>query len=177
MFLSLSDFNARPYRIPNQAESPDLEQFIEEKEEEILQCLFGYELYTEFMANVDTSGAESRWVNLRDGAEYTYDEKLYRYRGLIDMLRPAIYSLWVDQNAYKFTNVGMVNNNAPEKSIVIDAEPHRVKAWNDYVRKAYDRGSRKNTLHGFMEANESDYDSWEFDEYAPCVAYQNRFSL
>lgn len=178
-FLQPSDFDNRPYRIPNQQESTDLEAFIQQAEKDLLICLLGYALYTEFSANVDTSGAESRWVNLRDGAEYVYDNKTYKYNGIVLMLKPAVYSLWIDPGTYKFTNVGYVQNNAPKESRTMgeEQEPFRVNAWNNYIKQAYDNGNRKNTWYGYMKANESDYPTWEFDKQAECVEYQNRFSL
>lgn len=177
MFLQLTDFQARPYRIPNQQESPDLEQFIERTEEDLLICLLGYELYSEFVANVDTSSPESRWVDLRDGADYLYAGHPYKYSGIVEMLKPAVYSKWIDPGAYKFTNVGYVQNNAPKESTTLDQSGFRVEAWNRYVKLAYDRGSRKNTWYGFMKATEADYQGWEFSTCNECVQYQNRFDL
>lgn len=175
--LQLSDFEARPYRIPNQEESEDLAVFIEESEEELLTGLLGYELYTEFVSGVSTADLESRWADLRDGSTYQYDRKTYKYRGIVHLLKPAIYALWLEQNAYKLTNVGMVRNDRSDKYTVIDLEPFRVGGWNDYVRRAYDGGCMRNTWYGFMKSREDDYENWRFDASAPYVAYQNRFGF
>lgn len=178
MFLQLSDFTGRPYRIPNQEESPDLEAFIAREEKSILICLMGYEMYTEFAANAVTSDPEDRWAALLNGAEYSYSNKTYKYNGVVDMLVPAVYSRWLDKGAYKFTNVGYMQNNAPNESKVMeDQEPFRIESWNDFVRKAYDCGNQKNTWYGFMRANESDYPTWEHDVCDACFQYQNRFGL
>lgn len=177
MFLTLSDFNARPYRIPNQQESPDLQPFIDDREEEILLCLLGYEMHAEFVANVDTSDVEQKWIDLRDGKTYTYSGNLYKYAGIVDMLRPAVYAEWIDSGAYKLTNVGYIQNNAPKESQVLDHEVFKVEAWNRYIKKAYDCGSQRNTWYGFMKANESNYPEWEFRAEADCLQYRNRWSL
>lgn len=173
MFLSLTDFEDRPYRIPNQEESTDLENFITEAEEAVLIDLLGYELYSEFVADIDTSDPEDRWINLRDGAEYTYDNKLYKYNGIVDMCRPAVYSLWIDPGTYKFSNVGYIRNKPSQEAEVIDPEVFTVSTWNNFVKKAYDCGSHRNTLYGFIKANESDYPTWQLTS----PEYRNRLGL
>lgn len=181
MILDLSHFDDRPYRIPNQQESRDLLEFIEANERKLLIELLGFELYTDFKEGIETSGTiEQIWLDLRDGADYVCNEKTYHFDGLIDVLIPAIYSLWIPQNAYKFTNIGMVNNNAPQQATTIDNTPDIVNAWNDYCVKvgAYFTGSmltrsRVNTFYGFMKENAEDYDNWTFCE----PKAQNRFSL
>ncbi len=182
MILDPSDFDERPYRIPNQEESRDFIPFIEKKEKEILVSLFGYEFYKELIEGLDTSGTvEQIYTDLVDGVDYTSGGKTYEYQGLIYTLVPAIYSMWVDKNAYKFTNIGHVNNNSPQQSTTIDNEPFVVEAWNDYCKrvgtyKCGDRSTwndRKNTLWGFYQANKADYPAICFDP----PEFKNRFGF
>lgn len=186
MILTPEDFLDRPFRVPNQEESSDFSNFIEVKETELLINLLGYELYLEFKEALEGSGdIEDKWTELRDGADYTYNEKLYRYGGLVDLLRPAIFSLWMNEGIYKFTNSGWLTNNpalannAGPVSTPVDQEDFRIKNWNEYVRKAGVEGTDpkyltdKPSFYGFMKANEEDYEEWVFT--SPC--FENRFSL
>lgn len=182
MILDLSHFDDRPYRIPNQQESRDLKEFMEKNEVTLLRELLGNPLYLDFMAGLETSGEiEQIWIDLRDGADYGgEDGNQYHFDGLIEVLKPAIYSLWIPQNAYKFTNIGMVNNNAPQQATTIDNTPDIVNAWNDYCIKvgAYWTGamltrSRVNSFYGFMKENSANYSGWTLCE----PKAQNRFSL
>ncbi len=93
--IAVEDFNDRPYKVPNQKESVEFKDFIEKAEEDLLINLLGYSLYKEFIAGLATGPVLQKWTDLKDGAEYTYSEKLYKYNGLIDFLKPAIYSLWM----------------------------------------------------------------------------------
>lgn len=176
MILDLTDFLDREYKIPNQNESRDLEAFIEKHEKEILKELLGYELFAELEAALESSAElEDRWVDLRDGAEYTYNDKTYKWLGLVDLLKPAVYSRWINVGTYKFTNVGFVQNNAQQQSATLeDMEPFIVRAWNEFVLKVgYNYEQRFGTLYGFMKANEADYDGWCFTEQK----FKNRHSL
>lgn len=166
MILDTSDFDDRPYRIPNQEESRDFIEFIEQKEEEILTQLFGYQFFNELNEAINSSGELPQiWLDFRDGCKYDSGGKTYNYRGLVYLLVPAIYSLWIDKNAMKFTNIGYVNNNAPQQSTPIDNEPFVVQAWNDYCART--GGScaanhrftwnHQNTFWGFYSARKTDY--------------------
>lgn len=164
MILDPSDFDDRPYRIPNQQESKDFPEFVEAAEEEILVQLLGYEFYKELSDALNTSNPDQIYIDFRDGAEYESGGKTYKYSGLVDLLKPAVFSLWTDQNAYKFTNIGHIVNSPPQQATVIDNEPFAVGSWNAYVKLAggycgYSRSTwnRKDNLYGFYLANKSDY--------------------
>lgn len=166
MILDTSDFDDRPYKIPNQEESRDFIEFIEKSEKKILTDLFGYEFYSELTEMIETSGELPQiWKDLIDGAEYQSGTKTYEWEGLAYMLTPAVYSMWIDKNAYKFTNIGHVNNNAPQQATTIDNEPFVVEAWNEFCARTghYCGPNRRftwnsyNNFWGFYQANKSDY--------------------
>lgn len=182
--IDATDFLNRPYKVPNQEESRDFISFIEDKEAYIaIKYLLGQSLWDEFKAQMETSGGpEERFQLLYDGADYTNNGKTYHYNGWIDLVRPAIYSEWLPESLYINTNVGVVINNAPQMSSVQDDQyVFQVRAWNDFVNKAggYHRYSYKNsyncvsTFYGYMKANESDFESWQFR----CPQYKNRHDI
>jgi hypothetical protein len=180
--IDVSDFNDRPYQVPNQSESPEFKDFIEAAETRILKSILGYTLWKEFSDAFDASevamapALADKWADLRDGAEYEIGGKTYKYDGLKDLLKPAIYALWMPQGAYKWTNVGM-QENMPRKdnagadlSKGLDMLEFQVQYWNEYAAKVK---AEKNGLYGFMVTNETDYTDWEFT----IPEYKNRFSL
>lgn len=180
MIIDVSDFQKRPYKIPNQEESPDFEEFVAAKEIELAtKYLLGWELWNEFTAALEASGSlDQKWIDLRDGAEYESSGVTYKYAGWIDLVRPAIYSEWLPSISEKLTNVGMINNSAPQQAKYIeDQYPFQIGKWNEFVSKVgfvtwYGLNCR-DTFYGFMKANESDYDAWEFN----CPPLKNRFDI
>lgn len=180
MIIDPTDFNNRPYKVPNQEESRDFIAFIEETEEWLaIKYLLGKDLWEAFVAGLASSGSvEARWTDLKDGAVYTYNDKTYEYKGWIDMVRPAILSEWIPNLAYKLTNIGYVVNDAPQQSKLLEEqEPFVVTHWNTFVTKVGYQPefgyNCKDSFYGFMKANESDYEDWIFK----CPRYKNRHSL
>jgi hypothetical protein len=187
MIIDPTDFNDRPYKVPNQEESRDFISFIDLTEEQLatgsnpdLGCsLLGQELWDEFKLALESSGPlEEKWEKLRDGEIYEYQNKQYHYKGWVDMIRPGIFSEWIPNLTYKLTNIGYVENSAPQVSKLIeDQYPFQVQHWNKFVSKvgySYPYGyNYKNSFYGFMKVNIADYPSWVFK----CPRYKNRFDL
>lgn len=187
MIIDSTDFVDRPYKVPNQEESRDFVPFIEDIEERLAQgtlpdeCvqLLGVDLWNEFTEGLETSGdIEQKWLDLRDGADYEYNGVTYRYNGWVDMIRPAIFSQWIPITTDKITNIGFIRNNAPQQSkLTEDNYPFIVKYWNEFAKKVgYDTEycyNYKNSFYGFMKANQSSYESWQFK----CPRFKNRHDL
>jgi hypothetical protein len=158
--IQATDFDSLPYKIPNQSEFPSFVAFIEAKEEEILKQLLGYDLYTEFMAEVETSGVpDQKWLDLRDGSTYVLLGKKYEYKGLIDLLKPAIYSQWISVIQRKLTSVGVVVNDGQQNTTQVNPSYEIVTNWNLYVRKVT---GVINSFYGWMKDNEDDFPTWEY---------------
>lgn len=184
MIIDPTDFNDRPYKIPNQEEARDLSSLLAEWEESLAdgtirdECctLLGVELWEAFIAGLQTSGdIEERWLRLRDGAEYDYAGKAYKYRGWTDMVRPGVYAKWIPTTTWKLTNIGWVENSAPDKSkLVEDPYPFIVENWNKFAKAVGYRAecgyNYINSFYGFMKANEDDYPDWIFK----CPTFKNR---
>lgn len=179
MIIDVTDFNDRPYKVPNQEESRDFQAFIEMKEEELGRMILGNALFEEFRDALEGSAPiDSIWDGLRDGASYDYQGRTYRYKGWVDMFRDGIFSEWLPNLTYKLTNVGFIENATPQQAKLLeDQYPFQVHYWNKFVSKVgYQHGygySCKDSFYGFMKANSSDYPSWVFK----CPRYKNRFDL
>jgi hypothetical protein len=197
MLIIPADFNDRPYRIPNQSESPDLAAFLNKEEDRIaVDYLLGFDLFTDFRKAYEASirptdpvPLDPKWQTLINGAAYTpypdsIDGHFYYYTGWVNMIRPALYSLWIPKGAYKLTNVGYVENTPTQQSSLIDNYQFEIESWNDFVNKAtgnsFDsygvyniNAYNYNSFYGFMSANTDDYEGWQFR--AP--QYKNRFDF
>lgn len=180
MIIDVTDFTDRPYKVPNQEESRDFASFVASEEQNIAEkYLLGVDMWNEFNSAIEGSGDITFWQKLRDGASYEYNNKTYRYKGWADLMRPAIWAGWAPLGAFKFTNVGMVTNNAPQQSKLADDQyPYIVQAWNDFCSKVgivpacgY---NYKNSFYGFMKANETEFSS-EFENWVFCPPqFKNR---
>ena len=172
MFLTSSDFIDTPFKVPNQEESRWFIGWMESKEEETLKSLLGVSLYNAFIAGIETSGTiEDRWINLRDGTTYEYNGVTYEWKGLVDLLKPRIISLWYPYIHRKTTSVGVVINQGQQNTTSVAPDEEYVEAHNEYVKKVggqiykhscatkYD-----NCLYGFLKVNEDDYEDWIFTQ-------------
>src|SRR5690554_4467881 len=112
MFLTESDFNKMPFNIPQSDDRPNaLSDVIDFYEEEALKRVLGSALYSEFIAGVfvdpaasplvakEDADIEEKWLLLRDGGEYTYREKTYRYDGVKNFLKPYVFQAVVTDDA------------------------------------------------------------------------------
>lgn len=178
MIIDPKDFAKRTYKIPNQQESRDLVNFLQEAEEEIAIGILGKTLWEDFNEAVNTSGTDPIYQALFEGADYTYNNDTYHYDGWVDLVRPAIYSMWIPATTDKMTNIGFVTNNSPKEAKVLeDPETFVVTYWNEFVTKvgynALCGYNRKGTFYGFMKANSANYPDWMFR----CPKPKNRFGF
>jgi hypothetical protein len=165
MFIESTDFLTIPYKIPNQPETRDFVDFIEAEEANILKEILGLALYNELISAWETSGEPDQvWTDLVEGEEYTQNEILYEYKGLVDLLVPEIYSRWVKVNYRKLTSSGVVTNLGQQNTETNNPDVEFAQAHNVYVKKVGNSCNLKNSFYGFMKANEIDYDDWEFTE-------------
>ena len=160
--IDVTDFEDLPYKIPNQEETKEFVTFIEAKEEELLKEILGIDLYNEFIeALADSGELADKWANLRDGAEYEYSVT-NEYKGLVDLLKPAIYSEWIFYTYRRLTAAAMIVNNGRENTTAVNPSWEIANNWNTWVKKVGNAGYQKNNFYGFMIANEDDYENWEF---------------
>jgi hypothetical protein len=180
MFLDPSDFEDTPFRIPNQEESRDLQNFIDRKEAEYLKKVLGLSFYNAFIAGLDTSGTvEQIWVDLRDGKEYTYSNTDYEYTGVKELLKPVIYSDWLDANYRKLSNGGMIVNDGQNNTTAVNPIDEIVFGWNEFVQRVgglcYPYQS-EGDLRGFMLANADAYEDWDSSK-AQTFRFKNSLNL
>ena len=130
-----------------------------------------------------------KWLKLKNGAEYTLNDEVYYWDGMVKLLKPYIYASWLNDNFDSDTGLGIVQSNA-ENSTVISPMKRIVNAFNDFSLKAgtvmsctyysnfyhYDAEyfygayyssyaiEQRDTLFGFLTINESDYTGFRFQD-------------
>ncbi len=177
MLVKLEHFNVRPYRIPNQEESDDLLDFIENKEEEVLRNLLGTQVYNAFVEGLEQPSVQQRWVDLRDGKVYTWASEQFEYKGLVNLLVPCIFAYWVKETSDKYTNSSTVTNTLANATAVSPAR--RIsEAYGRFKDLVGDECRYQNTLYGFMIANLTDYDDGSGYDWIFCTpGSMNQFDL
>lgn len=154
--IKVSNYADRPYRILNPGDSPDLQAFIDRVEEQQLKELLGIEFYDALIAGLAASTPAQKWVDLRDGKNYTLNDKTYRYEGLVKMLVPCIYSFWLRERRDTFTTSGSIYTTA-DKSEHLSPAWRIADAYNAFNRMAGGPRRQVNTLYGFLINSEEDY--------------------
>lgn len=183
MFLTKFDFN-NEYNIPAaQLDSPNFQDFVNDKEIWALERMLGLGMYNEFVAglfsstNPDVPIAEelilAKWKNLRDGTTYFYNSYQHKWVGIKTALRPLIYSLWIRDHAYEWSNTGMV---APASENSEKVSPHRriADTFNDFSRHVGNLYVMDGTLYGYLYNTYSiDYPTWQygFNPYGLAMGY------
>lgn len=171
MFLEPTDFLDKPYKVPNQEESRDFVAFIEATEAKYLKAILGLQLYNDFIEGLEDSGTvEQKWTDLKDGANYTYSDVLYEWRGVKAMLKPVVYSEWLTINFRRWTSSGMIINTGQQNSGAVNPDQEIIRGWNEFVDLLgcrsgmywYSPLNYHNNLYGFLYTNSADYNDWDF---------------
>ncbi len=196
MFYEKEDFDKLPYNIPakqlmeydgtNISEteiSPEFNAHAENTEAEILKKLLGLDLYDDFIAGLAPSSLdypEQKWIDLLDGAKYTYNGIKYEWVGMRKLLTPFIFAMWLRDNYDNYSETG-VSVGKVENAEMIGPQLRIVTAWNKGYEmagsgKKYESSkvfNHKNSLYGFLRINITDYSNWVYTD----IGYMNRFNL
>lgn len=154
-----------------------LQMLIDTKEPELLTKLFGYPLYKEYAAGIAAGTPDQKWLDLRDGVEYTSESGvLTKWPGLRFTLGTAKKSL-IANYVYWFylaDNITFTTASGQKKSdLPVNAGPDAkmVRAWNEMVNWNFQ-------LNDFLLKNIVDYP--EYSDVVICdelFTNQNRLGL
>lgn len=179
--LKLTDFEVRPYRIPNQEESKDLLAFISNQEQIVLRELLGHQLYESLRTGLTEDPVPAIWTALVEGGadygEYTLNEKVYNFPGLKACLIARVYAEWLSETRDKFTDIGTVYNTSDRNEHVSPAG-RIAAAYNTFARMVGGPCELQNTMFGFIEST-TDYDGfgWSPNDYFKYPGRMNEFGL
>ena len=138
MFVQQTDFDRLPYQIPNlnKLSAGTFDNYVDVKEEYMLRRLLGDSLYNSFIAGLGaTPPIDPKWTNLRDGADYQVNGHTFHWNGVVDLLKPYIYSEWITDTFDTLTGIGMVVSSA-ENGQVKNPSRKISEAWNVFAVKA-----------------------------------------
>lgn len=87
--------------IPNPSSvETGLNRYIDIYEKQILELALGYQLYKEFKTALAGTPAQ-KWIDLRDGKDYTVDGSLVHWNGLVNAEKISLIAYYVFFNWYK----------------------------------------------------------------------------
>jgi len=167
-----------------------LNEIISQKQKDLLINLLGYDLYLQFETALDEVSPVQKWLDLRDGVDFSseYCNKTYtlHFDGVKEMLKYYIAFYYLQEITNRMTFAGQVKSNN-ENSNVINQEIKLTKLHNkaidlygfaykydiDIVQftvpilKLTDEIERvKNTCFNFLytknETSETTYPNWIF---------------
>lgn len=162
--LTTSHFAKGEYEVPNQEEKAGFPDFIIDNETRILKDLLGIACYNAFIAGL--GAATQRWVDLKNGGEYDYNEITYKFEGMVDLLKPIVYSRWIHKTAQKFTSAGVVSPTPSNSKM--ESPGRMIGKYNaEYFCKLGDECHQENTLYGFLYANRDTYPEWDSSQWCP----------
>ncbi len=183
MFVEATDFDGYPYSLPNLDKRPNtFSDFVDYVEENVLVDLLGRSFYDRLIAGLAEASPDQIWLNIRDGASYSYQGVDYKFGGLKKLLTPCVYSEFIRVDYEKYSGVGTVQPKS-KNSVVVSPSRQIVKGWNDFVRLAgflkdgsrYDPyygeyyyslsgcvASNENSLYGLLESNTA-YGDYEYN--------------
>lgn len=175
MFLTVEDFNTLPYNLPDLS---DLEEqfstlFIPAQEEEALREVLGSVLYQEFIEGLFTGGDPTKpiaegailqkWKDLRDGADYNLDGKLYKYLGVKKFLKPFVYAMWTRHTFY-FQGGAGISLPQSENGTFVHPGQQVSLAYNDFSKQVGNDCETQRSLYGFLLVNKEVYINWDFTD-------------
>lgn len=182
MFLTVEDFSTEPYLITNlDKRLANFKDFIIRKEREVLTKIFGPFFYNTFRTGLTTEPVLDKWTRLRDGYVWEYETLPYAWVGIKEVLKPYIYSEWLDANTKVWSGVGMILPISENGELVSPAEASW-KAWNEFkYRSGYDDyyySHVGSTLYGYINyANIVEPDYYVYPIYSEEFGSKNPWQL
>lgn len=164
MTIDYSYFNGL-INIPN-ADKAEVQQkintLVADIQPHILSNLLGYELYKAYLTDTALASPSQRFIDLRDGAEFTYCGRLYKWKGLFRAVGNKKYSLianyiffhYINNHITITTGVGEAKSNIDNASWA-DSNNKAILAYNMFVNEAQE-------LYLFLEAKYAVYPEWNY---------------
>jgi hypothetical protein len=172
---------------------PNLEEIIntfkdniERYEKEVLIDLLGRPLYNDFMAGLAAPTVEQKWIDLRDGADFTFEWCGHtvneHWNGLINDDKVSVISYYIYykhryENLSTTTSINDVQG-LPENATKVNDVRKMAYAWKQMLElygelpctwrfnkydSTYWHYTDKPSAYNFLLANKDDYSNWLFE--------------
>lgn len=176
----------------NKIEGDFQSDYIDVYEEEFLTQALGRDLYNEFKTGLEQTVIEQKWLDLRDGKDYTVQDNnrniTVSYKGLknsgqkISPISHYVYVKYVAENYRQMTALGMSSvdkENARDVSIrenltkvyheLVNLTGQELPSSDEWDRILYPEDIDEDQLHkfnpsliNFLYYNQSEYPSWYY---------------
>lgn len=93
MILSKTDFTGVWLISLNGVNDSYINSIIADTEKKYLRMLLGDDLYLQFITGLGETVIPQKWLDLRDGKNYTYVDRMFIWEGVKEMLK---YFTWVE---------------------------------------------------------------------------------
>ena len=132
--LTYLDFSGQfIFDIESESSKSFLNDIISETQENILKDLLGNNLYYAFDTGIQEASPLQKWIDLRDGADFTVElnnsDIIVKYEGLKKMLKFFTYYEFQKNIVNKQTFAGKVNSKF-ENANLSNALPDMIKKYN-----------------------------------------------
>lgn len=101
-----------------------------------------------------TKVEDNRWLKLRDGYTYVFERRQYTWVGMVTALVPYIFSTWLRDNFDSYSGNGIVLAKV-ENSMLVSPATRIIRAHNKFANYIGNECNQKNTLYGFVVAENS----------------------
>lgn len=136
-----------------------LDWFIAKYESELLLNIMGYRLYTDFAAGIAVLSPEQKWLDLKNGVQYTNkSNKPDNWKGMViatpkqSFIANYVYFFWMKDHASYTSTTGEVRNK-PENAMNVWHGEKMVRAWNEM-------SSWVDQLIAYLNVKRDDYTGW-----------------
>lgn len=131
--------------------------FIAKYEPQFLECALGFDLAQAFADGIEDSLPEQRWVDLLEGADYSWKGRNNRWEGFenaakLSPIANYVFYQFVDNKASTFALTGHIVSQT-ENNRTVNGVDRLVDTWNEMV----DFNTR---LMHFLRANKANYPEW-----------------
>lgn len=140
----------------------NIDYLISKREPELLTQLFGYGMYKAFIAGLQEDPVPQRWIDLRDGVDYTdTDGEERHWMGLVakvdepkeSLIANYVYYWFLRKEATQTSGVGETVTKT-ENSVRTSPVAKQVRAWNEMVTWIGE-------LFNFLQVKKADYPEWK----------------
>ncbi|MBC7652323.1 MAG: hypothetical protein H7101_11295 [Deinococcales bacterium] len=142
---------------------------------QLLKNALGFVLFNDFDSQVTdgvlNSGAVQKWIDLVNGAEYTKDDKVYKWQGLIyaeglyknSLLAKYVFYNWYKENVSTLSGIGEVNLQGAN-SVTVEPNQRLVTVWNSFLQEYQHRQNNNNNANVYLHNGTPVYDWYRGNE-------------
>lgn len=127
--ISPSNFSSTELKLPIDNIN-DIQDYINKHEPKILKRVLGYNLYKDFISGLAEVTPLQKWIDLRDGEEYTdSNNNLQYYDGIENLIANYVYGKIIENIQQYATDSGIVDANL-DNALKADPNWKIVSTWN-----------------------------------------------